>query len=245
MAYVDDSRVAHKLTEIELQIQETKTQLENFMAASHPQTGEEFAAWERELKALTGRLQSLWAARQLQQRLASETLRKNERQCNHGDGPKMKYYGYREVRIRFLGGLEIKLLARYYARSQARANKGKGAYFGLLLLGVHDRCSPALASEVAKLAAAMNSLEDARLQLETMGIKLSKKQVGNIAYAFSQRARLTHCFRIVPSLISSPVDLMEMLLSRHYQEMLIPERLDDYLLHTLTNKQQFSAWPLD
>jgi hypothetical protein len=160
------------------------------MTASHAQSGEEFAAWERELKALTGRLQDLWAARQLQQRLASETLRQNERQCTHGNGRKMKYYGYREVRIRFLSGLEIKLLARYYARSQTRASKGKGAYFGLLLLGVHDRCSPALASEVAKLAAAMNSLEDARLQLETMGVKLSKKQIGDIAYAFSQRARL-------------------------------------------------------
>jgi hypothetical protein len=62
----------------------------------------------------------------------------------------MKNFGFREVRIRFLGGFEITLLARYYARSQARVEKGKGAYFGLLLLGIYDRCSPALASEVAK-----------------------------------------------------------------------------------------------
>ena len=71
----------------------------------------------------------------------------------------MKYYGFRSVTIRFLGGLEIKLWARYYARSQSRATKGKGAYFGLLLLGVYNRCSPALASEVAQLAAAMNLKE--------------------------------------------------------------------------------------
>jgi len=103
----------------------------------------------------------------------------------------MKYYGYREIEIRFLGSLEIKLWARYYARNQARADKGKGAYFGLLLLGVHDHCSPALASEIAKLAAAMNSLEDAKAQLEQMGVKLLKKQIAEIAYAFSRRARLT------------------------------------------------------
>jgi hypothetical protein len=48
--------------------------------------------------------------------------------------------------------------------------KGKGAYFDLMLLGIHDHCSPALASEVAKLAAAMNSLEDARTQLAGMGV---------------------------------------------------------------------------
>ena len=102
----------------------------------------------------------------------------------------MKNYGFREVRVRFLGGHEVELLVRYYARNQARADKGKGAYFGLLLLGIHDHCSPALASEVAKLAAAMNSLEDARMQLAEMGIKLSVKQIATIAYQFSQPARL-------------------------------------------------------
>jgi len=102
----------------------------------------------------------------------------------------MKNYGFREVRVRFLGGHEVELLVRYYARNQARADKGKGAYFGLLLLGIHDHCSPALASEVAKLAAAMNSLEDARMQLAEMGIKLSVKQIATIAYQFPQPARL-------------------------------------------------------
>ena len=102
----------------------------------------------------------------------------------------MKNFGFREVRVRFMGGFEITLLARYYARSQARMEKGKGAYFGLLLLGIYDHCSPALASEVAKLAAAMNSLEDARRQLAEMGVQLSVKQISTIAYQFSQRARL-------------------------------------------------------
>ena len=102
----------------------------------------------------------------------------------------MKNFGFREVRVRFIGGFEITLLARYYARSQARMEKGKGAYFGLILLGIYDHCSPALASEVAKLAAAMNSLEDARRQLAEMGVQLSVKQISTIAYQFSQRARL-------------------------------------------------------
>lgn len=56
---------------------------------------------------------------------------------------------------------------------------------------------------------------------------------------------LTHCFHIVPSLISTPVVLMEMLLSRHYQNVPIPESLDDYLLQILRPKTQFAAWPLE
>jgi len=190
MAYQDGSRVARKLDEIDQAIQETIAQINDLAVAKPFEAAEECINREREFKRLSDRLQGLHTARQLQQQLASYDLGQTERQCADSDGKKMKYYGYREVMIRFLGGLEIKLLARYYARNQARADKGKGAYFGLLLLGVHDHLSPALASEVAQLAAAMNSLEDARLRLEQMGVKLSKNQIADIAYAFSQRARL-------------------------------------------------------
>jgi hypothetical protein len=191
MAYQDGSRVALRLIEIDEAIQETNSQLQALINGPLFATAEELALREREFKRLTDRLQGLHAAGQLQQQLASEELHKSERQCADSDGKKMKNYGYREVKIYFLGGLEIKLWARYYARNQARATKGKGAYFGLLLLGVHNHCSPALGSEVAKLAAAMNSLEDASVQLQQMGVKLPKKQIAQIAYAFSRRARLT------------------------------------------------------
>jgi hypothetical protein len=191
MAYQNGSRVALRLTEIAQAIQETNAQLQALNESPLFITGGELAQRERELKRLSDRLQGLHAAGQLQRQLASEELRKTERQCADGGGKKMKYYGYREVKICFVGGLKIKLWARYHARNQARADKGKGAYFGLLLLGVHDHCTPALASEVAQLAAAMNSLEDARVQLQAMGVELSKNQIADIAYAFAQRARLT------------------------------------------------------
>lgn len=144
---------------------------------------------EREIKQLTDELQALTLAIQLQQTIASEETRKREADCAQACGEKMKNYGFREVRVRFLGGIEITLLVRYFARNKRRAEKGKGIYFALALLGIHDKCTPAFASEVAKLAAAMNSMEDARTQLAEMGIKLSRKQVAEIAYAFSARAR--------------------------------------------------------
>lgn len=55
---------------------------------------------------------------------------------------------------------------------------------------------------------------------------------------------LTHCFRIVPSLVSSPVDLLKVLLSRHYREVAVPAPLLNHLLDQLQAKPQFSDWPL-
>ena len=171
-------------------IQEANSQLEQLRSAVPPKNPSELAHLEHEFKRLTDQLQSLSTALQLQRMLGSEEQRKKEKRCADATGKRMKNFGFREVRVRFLGGFEIRLLARYYARSQARVEKGKGVYFGLILLGIYDHCSPALASEVAKLAAAMNSLEDARRQLAEMGVVLSGKQIAAIAYQFSQRVRL-------------------------------------------------------
>ncbi len=98
-------------------------------------------------------------------------------------------FGYRPVTIYFLGGVAIEVMARYWCRSQAASEKGKGSYFGLMLLGVYDRCTPALASEIAQLAAALSSFEDAQARLRQMGVEMSIRQITNIAYHFAQRAR--------------------------------------------------------
>jgi hypothetical protein len=59
----------------------------------------------------------------------------------------------------------------------------------LMLLGACDRCSPALASEVAQLAAALSSFEDARARLRQMGVEMSIRRIATIAYHFAERAR--------------------------------------------------------
>jgi hypothetical protein len=89
-------------------------------------------------------------ALQVQRMLASESLHQQEGKIARGSPKKLKNFGFRPVTIRFLGGLEIQLFARYWCRSQARAAKGKGYSLGLVLLGICDRCTPALASEVAQ-----------------------------------------------------------------------------------------------
>ena len=186
----DDSKATRRITEIERQLQEAKADFERWLAAGYTATSAaELAQRERDGKERTDRLQALATALELQRALASPALHGQERNVAHASPKKMKDFGYRPVAVQFLGGLEVELMARYWCRSEARADKGKGSYFGLMLLGVCDRCTPALASEVAQLAAALNSFEDAQARLRQMGVKMSIRRIAKVAYHFAQRAR--------------------------------------------------------
>ncbi|NLS93541.1 MAG: hypothetical protein GXX96_15390 [Planctomycetaceae bacterium] len=192
MPYVadDDSKAARRITGIEQQLQEARSEFDRWLAAGGaPKGASELAQREREGKVLTDRLQALATALELQRALASPALHQQERTLAKASPKKMKDFGYRPVTVQFLGGVEVELMARYWCRSQARAEKGKGSYFGLVLLGVCDRTTPALASEVAQLAAALSSFEDARARLQQMGVNMSIRRIANVAYHFAQRAR--------------------------------------------------------
>jgi hypothetical protein len=192
MPYVkdDDSKATKKIAKIERQLQETKAELDRWLAAAGtPANAGELIQGERDGKALTDRLQALATALKLQRALASAALHEQERKLAKASPKKMKDFGYRPVTVQFLGGLEVELMARYWCRSEARADKGKGSYFGLVLLGVCDRCTLALASEVAQLAAALSSFEDAQARLRQMGVNMSIRRITTVAYHFAQRAR--------------------------------------------------------
>jgi hypothetical protein len=186
----DDSKAVHKIAEIEQQLQEAKAEFDRWLATANTlASAAELIQREREGKALTDRLQALATALELQRTLAGLSLHEQERKLAKASPKKMKDFGYRPVTVHFLGGVEVELMARYWCRSQARADKGRGSYFGLVLLGVCDRCSPALASEVAQLAAALSSFEDAQARLRQMGVEMSVQRIANVAYHFAQRAR--------------------------------------------------------
>jgi hypothetical protein len=192
MPYVadDDSKAARRITEIEQQLQEAKAEFDRWLAAGGtPKGAAELVQREREGKERADRLQALATALELQRALAGPALHEEERKLAKASPKKMKDFGYRPVTVQFLGGIEVELMARYWCRNQARAEKGKGSYFGLMLLGVCDRTTPALASEVAQLAAALSSFEDAQARLRQMGVTLSIRRIANVAYHFAQRAR--------------------------------------------------------
>jgi len=58
-------------------------------------------------------------------------------------------------------------------------------YAGLVLLGIHDRCTPALAAEVSLLAAMLGSLEEAQDVLAARGVQLDTKTIRTIAYRYA------------------------------------------------------------
>ena len=55
---------------------------------------------------------------------------------------------------------------------------------------------------------------------------------------------LMHCFSIVPKLITTPVDLLKVLLSLHARKVRLPDLLSRYLLEYLTKDPNFADWPL-
>lgn len=192
MPYVkdDDSKATRRIAELERELQEAKAELDRWLAAAGTRTNAaEVIQRERDGKSLTDRIQALAAALGLQRALASPAVHEQERKLAKASPKKMKDFGYRPVAVDFLGGYRIKVMARYWCRSEAAATKGRGCYFGLVLLGVCDRCSPALASEVAQLAAALSSFEDAQARLRQMGVEMSIRRITTIAYHFAERAR--------------------------------------------------------
>jgi hypothetical protein len=55
---------------------------------------------------------------------------------------------------------------------------------------------------------------------------------------------LRKCFGIVADLLSTPVDLLKMLLSLHSKRTRLPDFLVDYLLESLSSNADFESWPL-
>src|SRR3990167_9554438 len=109
------------------------------------------------------KLADLIAAIKLQEALNSNELEESEKNLAKSYPKKMKNTGHRAVTIRMLGGTAVTIVTAYYhQKSDLKKLKGrKGFYPRLLLLGIHDRCTPALCSRASLFATAACSLEEA------------------------------------------------------------------------------------
>jgi hypothetical protein len=96
------------------------------------------------------------------------------------------------VWVRTAGGDSVPVWVTYYRRQgQRRAGKRyAGLYAGLVLLGIYDRCTPALAAEISLLAAMLGSLDEARDVLAQRGVALDIKTLRLISYRYAARARV-------------------------------------------------------
>ncbi len=79
-------------------------------------------------------------------------------------------------------------LERDRRRNCDRARSGRGMYPILLLWGMHDRCTAALASEVSKLVAMLGSFQEVERVLADRGRPRDLKTIRSLADRFAARA---------------------------------------------------------
>lgn len=155
-------------------------------------TPQELEVLERDIRHHTDHLGSLLVGYHLQQSLDADALQ-TEQDLLVSQWPKpLKNDGRVKVWVRTAQGMAVLVWATYYRRKgQRRAGKRyPGLYAGLVLLGIYDRCTPALAAEISLLAAMLGSLDEAQDVLAERGVELDTKTVRQIAYRYATRARL-------------------------------------------------------
>jgi hypothetical protein len=193
MTMTSDPGVTRQDSDYASQIQEALDELQQMQEAPRVvTTPEDLDTLEREIRGRTDRLSSLLLGLHLQHSLDSEAL-KVEQDLLVAQWPKpLKNDGRVQVWMRTIGGHLVPVWVTYYRRQgQRRAGKRyTGLYAGLVLLGIYDRCTPALAAESSLLVAMLGSLDEARDVLAQRGVSLDVKTLRLIAYRYAARARV-------------------------------------------------------
>ena len=187
--------LASQDTDYTRQIQEALDELQQMQEVPRLVTSpEELEALEHEIRQRTDQLGSLLVGYHLQQAFDSPALQaEQDLLMSHWPKP-LQNDGRVKVWVRTAQGHRVPMWVTYYRRKgQRRAGKRyAGVYAGLVLLGIYDRCTPALAAEVSLLAAMLGSLDEARDVLADRGVDLDIKTMRLIAYRYAARARLDH-----------------------------------------------------
>jgi hypothetical protein len=168
-----DSGLTRQDTEYARHIQEALHELHQLQQTPWLVTSpDELEALEREIRQRTDRLGSLLVGHPLQQALDSAALQAEQEQLVRQWPKPLKNDGRGKVGIRTAQGHTVPVWVTYYRRKgQRRAGKrNAGVYAGLVLLGIDDRCTPALAAEVSLLAAMLGSLDEAPAVLADRGM---------------------------------------------------------------------------
>src|SRR6266852_3936051 len=191
----NDSGSTRQDTDYARHIQEALHELHQLQQTPRLVTSpDELEALEREIRQHTDRLGSLLVGHHLQQALDSAALQAEQEQLVRQWSKPLKNDGRVKGGMRTAHGMAVSVWVTYYRRKgQRRAGKrDAGVYAGLVLLGIYDRCTPALAAEVSLLAAMLGSLDEARDVLADRGVDLEIKTMRLIAYRDAARARLDH-----------------------------------------------------
>lgn len=154
-----------------------------------PEALEQF---ERSLRKATDNLATLILQKHLQASLDSPANKDKENELIKTCKGKFKNEGFIIVSVDTMSGVAIEVQARYYRRSCDRRNgkRHKGMQAGLILLGIHERCSPLLASTVSMWSSLLSSFVEVQQVLSEQGISFGIKVLRRICYRYAERARL-------------------------------------------------------
>src|SRR5512135_159264 len=178
-----------RLAEVRAEIQDVQHQIETKRRDGRViRTAEDFKSLERAIAALTNRLSALLVAEATQAALDDSENRRQARSLAQGAGPTIKDQGRRDVTLQTTCG-PIIVRVTYFSRNCDRCKAGQGMYPMLLLWGVQDRGTAAIASEISKLVAMLGSLEEVEQVLSDRGQPLDFKTIRMIASRFATRAR--------------------------------------------------------
>ena len=150
-------------------------------------------AEERILEA-TNRLAARILALKIQESLDKKEIQDEEKKVIRSVPKKMKNQGVKEVNILTSFGVMITVVASYFNQANKkdkRRQKRNGIYPGLFLLGIHDRMTPKLASEISSTAVIVGSYAEARQVMKGKGILLDIKKICNTCQRYAQRAKLS------------------------------------------------------
>ncbi len=149
---------------------------------------------EQRIFEATKRLAARIFALKIQESLDKNEIRDEERKVIRSVPKKMKNQGVKKVKVLTSFGVMVTVVASYFnqaAKKDKRRQKRKGIYPGLFLLGIHDRLTPKLASEISSIAVIVGSYAEARQVMEGRGIFLNIKKICNTCRRYAQRAKLS------------------------------------------------------
>jgi hypothetical protein len=155
-------------------------------------SAEELEALEREIRTATDQLARVLLERQVQANLDSAAQQAAEAELIQAWPGRLKSEGRERVRIRTASGGEIEVRVRYYRRrcDRRRGKRYRGVYAGLVLLGLHERCTPWLGAPVSAWSALLSSFAEVVPVLAEQGLALGAKTVRQLSYRYAERARI-------------------------------------------------------
>lgn len=148
---------------------------------------------EQRIGEATNRLAACMLALKIQEALNNQGIGDEQGKIIGSVPQKMKNQGVREVVLSTSFGVPITVVTSYFSRADKkdrRCRKRRGLFPGLFLLGIHDRLTPKLASEVSSTAVIVGSYAEARQVMENRGIFIDAKKIGETCRRYAQRAKL-------------------------------------------------------